>query len=80
MRLQIFVIRLRSQSLGPIQRQVKLTATVVQLTRFSRGILVVVQQFTGGGIQSLGQNFGFWVVGFDAQLFHAGGQCQELTE
>ena len=80
MRLQIFVVGLCSQLLGPIERQIELATTVVQLTRFGGRVLVVVQQFAGSSVQGLGQNFGFGVVGFDAQLFHAHSQSQEFAE
>ena len=74
------VVRLCRQFLGPVHGQVELAAAVVKLARLGRGILAVVQQLAGGGVQGLGQNLGFLVVVFDAQVFQRHGQGQKLAQ
>src|SRR3989338_8717771 len=57
LRFQLGIIVLRGQFLSPVQRQVEMAATVVQLAGFARWRLVVVQQLAGGRVEGGAQQF-----------------------
>ena len=69
LRFQLGIIVLCGKLLSPIQGQVEMAATVVQLAGFARWRLVVVQQLAGGRVEGGAQQFGFRVVGLDPGFF-----------
>ena len=74
------VIGLCRQRLRPVQGQIKLAATVVELPGLRRRVFVVLQQLAGGGIERLRQNFGLCVAGLEAEVFERYGQRQKLAQ
>src|SRR5699024_9499454 len=77
---QIRVRSLRSQLLGPVQRQVEVAAAVVDLARLAGGRLVLVQERGRGGAESVGQDLRASVAGGGGQVLEALRQGEELAE
>src|SRR5690554_2670025 len=79
-RLELGVLVLSGQGLGPVHGQVEVAATVVQLTHLAGRRLVAVQELAVGLVQGLGQHQGTAVVEGLAQMLQGGGQGQELAQ
>jgi len=66
---QLPVLGLLGQRLRPVQRQVEMTAAIVQLSGPERGRLAVFEQFAGRLVERPGQDRGLLVTGLLGDLF-----------
>merc|ERR1719310_990073 len=79
LRLQLSVIALR-QSLGPVQRQVVVGATIVNLLHLTRWVLVSIEELLVGLVQARGQGCKLRISELLRVVFQADGIGKELSE
>ncbi len=72
--MEIRVVRLFGESLRPIEGQVEVAASVVELVNLARGGLVVPQEEIGGVVQGSAENCGLGVVVRRGEVFEGNGQ------
>src|SRR5690606_32411818 len=77
--LQVGIVGLCGECLRPVQRQVKMTAAVVEFTGFARRRLVRVEELAVGLIQGFREQSGLGVAGSTAVVVERLGQREELT-
>jgi len=79
--LEVGVLGLSGQGLGPVEGEVEVAAAVVDAgADFAGGALVVFQELAVGLVEGLGEHGGFRVFLGDAEVFEAGGESKKLTE
>src|SRR5688572_3010727 len=73
----LFIGRLCSQGLRPVQRQVEMAAPVVDLTYFTSRRLVALEELCVGLVQRIGEDLGHLIVSHLRQMLERGRERQE---
>jgi len=76
-RLQFLIFALLRQGLRPVQRQIKVTAAIVDAADFARGRLVIFEELAVRRVERIGQHFRLRVLEHDAQMLE---RCCEREE
>src|SRR5262249_55272516 len=76
----LLVSRLRSQSLRPVERQVEVAATVVDLADLTGWRFVALEELRIGLIERVGQDLGHRIIPGLRQVLQRRSQCEEFAE
>jgi hypothetical protein len=78
--LQLAVVSLAAERLRPIQGQVEMAASIVELAGLRRRRLVVVEQLAGRLVERLREDLRLVVVGLDAEVLERYSDREEFAE